>query len=109
MKNQPSVVVRSADVIGKSVENLNTENLGSIEEIVLDKFSGEVRYVVLSFGGLLGMGDKYFAFPWKSFSYSKERETFILSVDKEKLKNSKGFPKDQWPVSDEWSQMINHY
>ncbi len=104
-----SNIVKSSEVIGVSVINTEKENLGKIEEIVLNKITGQVHYVVLSFGGLLGMGDKYFAFPWKSISYSPEDKSFILNVSKDKLEDAEGFDKDHWPdMSDEqWGKDIN--
>ncbi len=109
MKEHSTNVVKSDEVIGVAVKNIAKENLGKIEEIVLDKVSGQVRYVVLSFGGILGMGDKYFAFPWKSISYSKEDECFILSIDKAKLKKEHGFDKDHWPDMAQWPETVDAY
>jgi hypothetical protein len=31
---------------------------GKIEDLVIDPASGKIRYAVLSFGGVLGIGDK---------------------------------------------------
>ncbi len=111
MKDHSSNVVKSREVLDVSVINSEKEDLGKIEEFVLNKESGQVQYVVLSFGGFLGMGDKYFAFPWKSISYCQDEESFILNVSKDKLKNAEGFDKDNWPnLNDElWGKRINDY
>ena len=109
MKDHSSHVVKSHEVIGVKVKNKEKEELGKVEEIVLEKISGQARYVVLSFGGLLGMGDKYFAFPWKSISYSPAEECFILDVDKNKLKEERGFDKDNWPDMAQWSETVDAY
>src|SRR5690348_9823020 len=87
-------VVKTKEVIGVSVKNAQNESLGKIEEIILDKLSGNVRYVVLSFGGVLGMGDKLFALPWNAIHYDEDLDSFILNIDKEKLKNAPGFDKN---------------
>ncbi|WP_347251384.1 PRC-barrel domain-containing protein [Legionella sp.] len=109
MENHSENVVRTDDVIGKDVKSSNLEDLGKIEEIVLDKVGGQVRYVVLSFGGMLGLGDKYYAFPWKSISYNKDEECFILNVSKDKLDSNKGFDKNNWPDMSEWQKTIDNY
>ena len=54
-------VTRVTDLIGVRVYNPSDENLGKIENLVIDPASGQIRYAVLSFGGFLGMGDKLFA------------------------------------------------
>jgi len=47
-------------LIGNDVYNRKGEDLGDIKEIMLDMSNGKVCYAVLSFGGLLGMGEKFF-------------------------------------------------
>lgn len=110
MKEHSNHVVKSSEVIGVNVKSTDKNDLGKIEEIVLDKVSGQVRYVVLSFGSFLGMGDKYFAFPWKSISFSPKDKCFILNINKDKLKKEHGFDKDNWPDMAQWSETIDqHY
>jgi sporulation protein YlmC with PRC-barrel domain len=101
MKNYRRVL--SADTLkGDAVYNLEGENVGKIDEIMIDVEDGVVAYAVLSFGGILGMGDKLFAIPWQTLSLDEDKKRFILNVDKEKLKNAEGFDKNDWP------DMSNH-
>ena len=51
-------VHRSANIIGVPVRNPEGEDLGQIEEVVIDLETGRVAYLVVSFGGFLGMGEK---------------------------------------------------
>jgi len=92
-----SSVISASTLVGTGVRNLEGENIGHIEELVLDVDSGAIRYAVLSFGGFLGIGDKLFAVPWKSMQYNGAEEMFILDANKERLKNAPGFDKDHWP------------
>lgn len=104
-------IINTEDVIGVAVQNLDGESLGKIEALMLDKVEGRVAYVVLSFGGFLGMGDKLFALPWSAFSYNPLKDCFSLAIDKEKLKNSPGFDKDHWPdmSNPTWGATISNY
>lgn len=96
--NGPGPALMGADtLIGDDVYNMDEEELGEIKEIMLDMNSGEVAYAVLSFGGILGMGEKLFAVPWQRLSLDTVNQRFILDIDKETLKNAPGFDKDQWP------------
>ncbi|TAL64013.1 MAG: PRC-barrel domain containing protein [Legionella sp.] len=90
-------IVKSSEVTGVDVKNLAGDNLGNINEVVIDKAQGNVSYLVLDFGGVLGFGNKFFAIPWHMFSYNEEKDCFILNLDKEMLKNAPGFDKDNWP------------
>src|ERR1700733_6635584 len=90
-------IVNAEDVIGVEVKNHLGENLGKVEALMLDKLQGHVAYVVLSFGGFLGLGDKLCALPWNIFSYDAQKECFTIPLDKETLKNSPSFDKTHWP------------
>ncbi|MFC4871909.1 PRC-barrel domain-containing protein [Negadavirga shengliensis] len=101
MKDQLGHLVLSASSIkGTTVKNAVDEKIGSIEDIMMDCATGEAAYVVLSVdSGFLNLGSKYFAVPWQAFAFDTAQEdVFILNVDKEKLKNSPGFDKDNWPT-----------
>ena len=58
-----NAIVNADNVIGVDVKNNQDEDLGEVEALMLDKMTGKVAYVVLSYGGFLGMGDKLFALP----------------------------------------------
>ena len=90
-------VVNANDIISLKVMNNQDQDLGKIEAIMLHKADGKVAYVVLTYGGFLGMGNKLFAIPWNVFSYDASRDCLRLSLSEEKLKNSPGFDKDNWP------------
>jgi sporulation protein YlmC with PRC-barrel domain len=103
---------RTSKLVGADVENMQGEDLGQIEDIVLDPQDGRVAYAVLSFGGFLGLGEKYFAIPWSALTAKAgEDNTLVLNVDKEKLKNAPGFDKNSWPnMADRtWGQQIHSY
>lgn len=90
-------VLPATTIIGDKVINTAGEQLGTIKELMIDLEGGLIAYAVLSFGGILGMGDKLFAIPWEAFTIDTDNHTFILNVDKEVLENAPGFDKDNWP------------
>jgi sporulation protein YlmC with PRC-barrel domain len=104
-------VLGASTITGDEVRNPEGEDLGKIEEIMLDMGSGRISYAVLSFGGMLGMGDKLFAIPWNSLQLDPENKYFVLDVDKERLKNAPGFDKNNWPAmaDNTWATQIHSY
>ena len=84
-------------LIGNDVYNLAEDDLGDIKEIMLDMESGRIVYAVLSYGGILGIGEKLFAVPWGALTLDTKNKRFILNVEKDKLENAPGFDKDNWP------------
>jgi len=104
-------LMSSDSLVGHDVYNLQGDDLGDIKDIMLDLSSGRVAYVVLSFGGIFGMGEKLFAVPWNALSLDAKEKRFTLNADKEKLKNAPGFDKGNWPdMGDQsWGQQIHSY
>lgn len=105
-------VLSTSSLSGDSVVNRPGEDLGKIEDIMLDTGSGRVAYAVLSFGGFLGMGDKLFAIPWEALELDTVNKRFILDTSKDRLENAPGFDKDNWPnMADRtWGDKIHkHY
>jgi sporulation protein YlmC with PRC-barrel domain len=98
-------------LLGNDVYNTDGEDLGDIQEFMLDMASGRVSYAVLSFGGLLGMGDKLFAVPWAALKLDTVNKRFTLNVPKAMLKDAPGFNKDNWPsMSDEtWANGVHKF
>ena len=54
------LAVKTSNIIGTKVVNRQNEDLGKVEEVVIDVFNGRIGYLVLSFGGFLGMGPTVF-------------------------------------------------
>ncbi len=94
--------VGSTSIIGTHVENWDGENLGVIEEVMIDKNYGEVSYLVLAYPGRFGprYHNKRFAIPFNAIAMKQitPREVeYILNVDEAFLKRAPGFDKHNWP------------
>ena len=91
------LVLSGTSLKGDRVVNYKGEDLGRIEEIMIDLDRGRVAYAVLSFGGFLGLGDKLFAIPWQAITVDTVKKQLILNADKALLEKAPGFDKDNWP------------
>lgn len=87
----------ASTLVGADVRNPQDESLGDLKDVMLDSASGKIAYGILSFGGLLGIGNKLFAVPWSAFRVDAEREQLVLDVPRERLKDAPGFDADHWP------------
>jgi len=96
-------------LIGDDVRNSAGEDLGKIEDFMIDLDSGRIAYAVLSFGGFLGMGDKLFAIPWQSLEVDLDEKCFRFDVDKETLEKAPGFDKDNWPETQDYEIVTTVY
>lgn len=77
--------IRGKKVIGTTVKNPAGETLGEVEDIVLDKQSNNIMFAVLSFGGFLGIGEKYHPIPWSALTYDKGQDAYIINYSKDRL------------------------
>jgi sporulation protein YlmC with PRC-barrel domain len=90
-------VLSSSTICSDHVKNAAGEDLGKIEDLMVDLDSGRIAYAVLSFGGFLKMGNKLFAVPWEALKADTVNKQFLLNVDKSVLERAPGFDKDNWP------------
>ena len=98
----------SNTLIGDPVKNPAGEQLGTVKEVMFDLENGRVAYIVMASGGILGMGDSYFAIPWSMLTVDTDDKSVVVDVDKETIENAPGFDKDDWPNAEEVSR-LEHY
>ena len=87
----------ASSIIGDKVFNREEEKLGSIKDIMIDLEAGKIEYIVIELGGFLGIGEKYFAIPYRLLKVDPKNQRFILNQSKETLEAAPGFDKDHWP------------
>jgi sporulation protein YlmC with PRC-barrel domain len=104
--------ILASDLKGNRVVNKNAEDLGTLEDYMIDLQNGRIAYGVLSFGGWFGMGNKLFPIPWSALTMQlyDNNMRIILNVDKEVLQKAQGFDKSQLPLSyDELASVYTYY
>ena len=101
---------RASKVIGQNVKSPDGKSLGEVKDLVIDP-RGRIAYAVLSYGGFMGLGNKLFAIPWSAFAWNRDKEYYVLSVDKDTLKRAPGFDKQRWPdmANSKWHEDIYKY
>lgn len=106
-----SSVISSNDVNGTNVYNRAGEKLGSIDSLMIDKFTGKVRYAVMEFGGFLGMGTDLYPLPWDSLQYEPNQGGYVVSVTKEQLENAPRYDDNTLPeYNDDYGRRVyDHY
>jgi sporulation protein YlmC with PRC-barrel domain len=87
---------------GMRVQNAAGEDIGRIDDVVLDR-DGSVSYVALSYGGVFGFGDKLFAVPWEEVQFVPEEPHVVVNLSRETLDRLEGFDKANWPDQPEFA------
>ncbi len=84
-------LIAATKVSGTAVYDLKDERIGRIEDTMLEKSSGRVAYAVLSFGGFLGVGQKFYPMPWASLRYDTRLDGYIVAMDRNTLESAPSF------------------
>jgi PRC-barrel domain protein len=90
-------LIASDKVEGTSVYNRQDESLGSIYTVMIDKFTGQVAYAVMSFGGFLGIGERYHPLPWKALTYDTRLGGYVVDVSREQLERAPSYARGETP------------
>ena len=93
-------LIASDRVEGTAVLDRNGVKIGTIERLMIDKLSGQVAYAVMSFGGFLGIGEKYHPVPWEVLNYNEEEGAYVVDLDREHLANAPMYGRGEEPWSD---------
>ncbi|WNO53863.1 PRC-barrel domain-containing protein [Stakelama saccharophila] len=76
-------LISSARVEGTAVYDRRAEKIGTIHSVMIDKVSGQVRFAILSFGGIFGIGARVYPLPWALLDYDPKLRGYSLSVTRE--------------------------
>ena len=109
--NIANPMISSGKVEGTPVYNNSGDKLGSIDDLMIDKRSGEVRYAVLEFGGFLGMGTDRYPLPWSILKYDVTKDGYIVPLDKSQLEAAPKYPHSDAPAyTDDYGRKVyDHY
>jgi hypothetical protein len=95
-----TTAIRAKKVIGTSVKDRAGKKLGEIEGIVLDKQSNNIMFAIVSFGGFLGMAEKYHPLPWPTLDYDEHQNSYIVSATEEQLRAAPSDSLDELTKND---------
>ena len=107
--NTPVRRLTATSIIGDKVINPGGEDLGRIEDIMLNIDDGTIAYVIIAFGGFLGYSQKYFAVPVSALTVDTKHHAFVLDQNRSDFENNPGFDKDHWPDANFHAESTRNY
>jgi PRC-barrel domain protein len=104
-------LIGSDKVEGTAVYGADSQKIGSIERVMIDKISGKVSYAVLNFGGLFGLGGDHYPLPWQSLKYDTILGGYVTGLTENQLKGAPRYGNDnEWNWSDpRRARAVNDY
>ena len=94
--NSPTILSAST-LAGYRVRSGDNEDLGTIEELMIDGQTGRIAFAVLCFASGAEFGDKLFAVPWDVLRLNAGECTVVLKADRETIASAPGFRQEDWP------------
>jgi len=85
-----TTLLAASEIKGSTVRNGQREEIGNIDELLIEPDSGRVRFAILSVGGFLGLGSTRVAVPWSAFEISRQggKMTYMLDATRERLEKA---------------------
>jgi sporulation protein YlmC with PRC-barrel domain len=107
---QSQDINRASEIKGLNVRNPQGEDLGQVDDLVFDN-QGKISYLILSKGGVMGVGGDLVPVPWKEDKITMQEDTVILSMDKQKLDQAPSFSSGEWDQmsQQEFQQKVHGY
>lgn len=102
--------MRASRLMGKDVRNAQGKEIGEITDMVVDLSSNRIHYVILSHGGLMGLGDKEVAVPVNQLRSGSRDGQLVLNLTEQQLKDAPALERSaQWNDPRTWDNVGQYY
>jgi hypothetical protein len=105
-------LIGSDKVEGTPVYRSNEDRIGTIKRVMIDKLTGKVGYAIMSFGGILGIGDAYYPIPWSLLTYNEGLGGYEVNITEDQLKGAPTLRSgDEWSYADRAreAELLDYY
>jgi sporulation protein YlmC with PRC-barrel domain len=96
--DETTSLISSRKVVGTNVYNTSGDHLGQIHAVMIDKHSGHVAYALISFGGVLGVGEKYQRVPWSGLKYDTRQGGYVVGITIQQLEDQPAIGQNVQPA-----------
>ena len=93
-------LIASNKVEGTPVFNAAGEELGTIHNFMVDKYTGQVAYAVMLSGTFLGLGGSYSPLPWRALKYDRNAGGYVVGVDDQRLLDAPRYSASEDPFAE---------
>ena len=88
----------SADKVeGTTIYDRQGSNIGTVKNVMINKLTGKVAYVVVQYGGVMGFGSDFYPMPWNVLTYDTGKGGYVVDMSKEQLQNAPRYSASSQP------------
>lgn len=103
-------LIASDRVEGTDVYNPKDEKLGTVQNFMVNKSTGQAEYAVMEFGGLFGIGSDHYPIPWNMLKYDEDREGYVVNLNKSQIEGAPTYRPKGTSFDQAYSKKIyGHY
>jgi len=104
-------LIAADKVEGTAVYDPQGKKIGSIYGLMIDKYSGRVIYALLSFGGFLGLGERYHPLPWQVLRYDPGQGGYVVDLERDLLEAAPSYGASEMPdwADPTWGRSVQDY
>jgi len=104
-------LIAADQVQGTTIYNPNGDNLGSVEDVMIDKVTGRIAYAVVGFGGFLGIGNRDYPLPWEKLSYDPAMGGYVVDLDRSVLEGAPSYADNDAVAWNDraWDEQVYDY
>ncbi|MEP7155173.1 MAG: PRC-barrel domain-containing protein [Betaproteobacteria bacterium] len=97
---------RPSAIVGTRVASLQDVDLGKVDEVVMDAFNSSIEFMVMSYGGFLGFGEKRYAVPWHAVHFDQDKQVYVVNLSQDEIDDLPAYKADEWPDfgDDRWNR-----
>jgi sporulation protein YlmC with PRC-barrel domain len=83
--------ILASKVKGTNVYNAKGDKIGHVEDVILDKQSDHIMFAALGFGGVLGVGEKFYPIPWSVLDYEPDKGGYVVPITQEQIESAPAY------------------
>jgi sporulation protein YlmC with PRC-barrel domain len=94
-RDETHELISASKVNGTAVYDSSGDKIGSVDDVMLEKRSGKVSYAIMSFGGFLGIGERYHPLPWDSLTYDENLGGYNVGRQAGDFRDAPSYSRDE--------------
>ena len=90
----------ASEILGMTVKDPAGENVGILDDLLLDQEAGEITHGIVNIGGFLGVGARQVAVAWNELTFNPETKEFTVEQPREQLEQAPAYEEAERPAAE---------
>jgi sporulation protein YlmC with PRC-barrel domain len=82
------LTITSDSLLGTKVRNAEGKEIGQVSKLLIDPKDGRITSVLITRGGVLGIGGKEVSVPWDALKVQRDQQQVVITMQQEMLEQA---------------------